>query len=142
MRRALVAVAAAGLLCGCGTSSANLDAQIKAAEQQMLDASMKASESLALYAKSPHTNCNGPELDEATETATAAVSLSQRHELGIRISAGGQLLSVADTAKSKGCMQQARAIYDEVLRVFAGGAYAGLRDRAMIGIQDLRTKGA
>jgi hypothetical protein len=29
-----------------------------------------------------------------------------------------------------------------VLSVFAGGAYASLRDRAMIGIQDLRTKGA
>jgi hypothetical protein len=142
MCRALVAVAAAGLLFGCGTSSANLDAQIKTAEQQMLDASKKASESLALYAKSPHKNCNGPELDEATETANAAVALSQRHELGVRLAAGGQLLSVADAAKSKGCVQQAGAIYDEVLRVFAGGEYASLRDRAMVGIQDLRTKGA
>ena len=87
-------------------------------------------------------NCDGPELDEATEAANRAVSLSQKHELGIRMAARGQLLSVADAAKSKGCVQQARAIYDEVLRVFAGGAYASLRDRATIGIQDLRTKGA
>ena len=147
MRRTLAAVAAAALLSGCGTSPFNLygakaDAEIKTAEQQMLDASNKASESLALYAKLPHKNCDGPELDEATEAANAAVSLSQRHELGVRMAAGGQLLSVADAAKSKGCVQQARAIYDEVLRVFAGGAYASLRDRATIGIQDLRTKGA
>jgi len=53
-------------------------------------------------------------------------------EAGIRMAARGQLLSVADAAKSKGCVQQARALYDEVLSVFAGGAYASLRDRAMI----------
>jgi hypothetical protein len=143
MRRALVAVAV--LLSGCGTSPFNLfgakaDAEIKTAEQQMLDASNKASESLALYAKLPHKNCDGPELDEATEAANRAVSLSQKHELGVRMVAGGQLLSVADAAKSKGCAQQARAIYDDVLRAFTGAAYGDLRDRAMVGIQGLHGK--
>lgn len=51
---------------------------------------------------------------------------------------GASALDVGDGARIAGCREDARKMYDYVIRVFVGGAYAGLRQRAQIGIDDLR----
>ena len=47
-------------------------------------------------------------------------------------------LILADAAKNRGCTKEARAFYDNVIKIFTGTAYEGQRDRAKIGLDDLQ----
>lgn len=49
-------------------------------------------------------------------------------------------VAIGDLAGSKGCAKEARSIYLAVIESFTGVDFAALRERAMIGIDDLRTK--
>lgn len=45
----------------------------------------------------------------------------------------------ADSALGKGCLDEAEATYRELVTFYVGSAYDGIRDRATIGIDDVRT---
>lgn len=52
--------------------------------------------------------------------------------------AGSELLDVADAAKKAGCKPFAREMYDFVIKAFISPMDAALRQRAQIGIDDMR----
>ena len=89
------------------------------------------------------TDCTSPRLKEAvhkvTETA-AAVAATMKPEYASMLEAGAAVLDVADGAKKKGCAQNARELYEFVLRNFAGLGYAELRERATVGIREIKSK--
>jgi hypothetical protein len=89
-------------------------------------------------------NCASPKLKEAVsrvrETATA-VAATMKPEYTTMLDAGAAVLDVADGAKKKGCARDARELYDFVLRNFAGLGYAELRERATVGIRELKSRG-
>jgi hypothetical protein len=90
------------------------------------------------------TDCRSPRLIEAvgkvTETATA-VAATMKPDYTAMLEAGAAVLDVADGAKKKGCARDARELYDFVLRNFAGLGYAELRERATVGIREIKSKG-
>jgi hypothetical protein len=51
---------------------------------------------------------------------------------------GSWILKVADAARQHHCKEVARNLYDTVIATYIGAAYAALRQRAQIGIDDLR----
>jgi len=88
--------------------------------------------------------CASPKLKEAVSKVmetTVAVASTMKPEYGAMLEAGAAVLDVADGAKRKGCTRNARELYDFVLRNFAGIGYAALRERATVGIKDLRAHG-
>ena len=46
----------------------------------------------------------------------------------------------ADTALSKNCLDEADRAYRDLIHFYVGGAYGGIRDRARIGIDDVRAR--
>ena len=89
-------------------------------------------------------DCGSPRLKEAarkvTETATA-VAATMKPEYATMLEAGAAVLDVADGARRKGCVRKATELYDFVLRNFSGLGYAELRERASVGIRELKSKG-
>ena len=89
------------------------------------------------------TDCTSPRLKEAvskvTDTANA-VAAAMRPDYATMLEAGATVLDVADGAKKKGCVRDARELYEFVLRNFAGLGYAELRERATVGIRELKSK--
>jgi hypothetical protein len=89
-------------------------------------------------------DCASPRLKEAirkvTETA-GAVAATMKPDYGAMLEVGAAVLDVADGAKRKGCARDAQELYDFALRNFAGLGYAELRERATVGIRELRSKG-
>ena len=90
------------------------------------------------------SNCASPKLKEAvhkvTETA-GAVAATMKPDYAAMLEAGAAVFDVADGAKRKGCARDARELYDFVLRNFAGLGYAELRERATVGIREIKSKG-
>lgn len=62
----------------------------------------------------------------------------KKHGFRASIETGSAVLTIADGFKSTGCTKRARFLYDGVIKVYTGLAYGALRDRAKIGIDDLR----
>lgn len=46
----------------------------------------------------------------------------------------------ADTALGKGCLDTADSVYRSLINFYTGAAYSGIRDRARVGIDDVRAK--
>ena len=65
-----------------------------------------------------------------------AIDLSAKHRLDL----GSTIVDIADAALKAGCKEEARALYDYVIAVFVGGNFASIRQRAQIGIEDLRRR--
>jgi len=90
-----------------------------------------------------NADCLSPRLKEAasriTETA-AALAAGMRAEYETMLEAGGAVLDVADGAKRRGCAQKARDLYEFVLKHFSGLGYAELRERASVGIREVKSK--
>jgi len=88
-------------------------------------------------------DCSSPRLKEAMSKVTdmaSAMASAMRPDYATILEAGAAVLDVADGAKKKGCTRDARELYDFVLRNFAGLGYAELRDRATVGIRELKAK--
>jgi hypothetical protein len=88
-------------------------------------------------------DCTSPRLKEAASRVTdtaSAVAAAMRPEYATMLEAGAAVLDVADVAKRKGCARNARELYEFVLRNFSGLGYAQLRERATVGIRELRSK--
>ena len=90
-------------------------------------------------------DCASSKLKEAvrkvTETA-GALAASMKPDYGAMLEAGAAVLDVADGASRRGCTREARELYDFALRNYSGLGYAALRERATVGIRDLRAKGS
>jgi hypothetical protein len=89
-------------------------------------------------------NCASPKLKEAAAKVTdmaTAVATAMQPEYANMLDAGATVLDVADGAKRKGCARDAKELYDFVLRNFSGLGYAELRERATVGIRELKIKG-
>lgn len=88
-------------------------------------------------------DCASPRLKEASSKVTdmaTALAAGMRADYATMLEAGAVVLEVADGAKLKGCAREARELYDFVLRTFSGLGYAELRQRATVGIRELRGK--
>ena len=48
--------------------------------------------------------------------------------------------SYADAALHKNCLDQADRVYRDLIHFYVGGAYGGIRDRARVGIDDVRAR--
>ena len=46
----------------------------------------------------------------------------------------------ADAALHKNCLDQADQVYRDLIHFYVGGAYSGIRDRARVGIDDVRAR--
>ena len=46
----------------------------------------------------------------------------------------------ADAALHQNCLDQADRVYRDLIHFYVGGAYSGIRDRARVGIDDVRTR--
>jgi hypothetical protein len=62
------------------------------------------------------------------------------HGLDMVRDSGGWIREVADAAPQHHCKEVARGLYDTVIATYVGTAYAALRQRAQIGIDDLRNE--
>ena len=161
MRRLWIMLAL--LLGGCanaGVEPAALDSQIQtgsiaspidageAARGELRKVQSKAVEEarrpVRAFLAEKGADCASPRLKEAirkvTETA-GAVAATMKPDYAAMLEAGAAVLDVADGAKRKGCARDAQVLYDFALKNFAGLGYAALRERATVGIRELRSKG-
>jgi hypothetical protein len=81
-----------------------------------------------------------PSLAKARSLVLAAAGMPAPEEQGLDvvIEGGSWVLEVADAARQHRCTKVARDLYDTVIATYTGSAYAALRQRAQIGIEDLR----
>jgi hypothetical protein len=84
--------------------------------------------------------CGSPSLAKARTAVlmTAGLLTPERSGVDAVIEGGTWVLQFADTARDHGCKDTARSLYDTVIATYTGSAYAALRQRAQIGIGDLR----
>ncbi len=75
-------------------------------------------------------------------TAEAARAQRQSNMLAISQTVASRWNAFAGAAAAKGCGPTARALYLYVIETFTGSAYAAMRQRAQIGIDDLRAASA
>jgi hypothetical protein len=85
-------------------------------------------------------SCTSPNLGKARSLVLAAAGMQtpEKQGLDVVIEGGGWVLQVADAARQHHCTVVARNLYDTVIATYTGSAYAALRQRAQIGIEDLR----
>ncbi len=112
--------------------------RLKATEAELWE---RTTRPLAAFLSDQKATCSHPAAREAeiAALATMVVIDPARHGLARAIRSGDAVLQVADAYRDRGCPREARRLYDEVLKVFTGTAYASLRDRAKVGIDDLRS---
>ena len=99
-----------------------------------------ARKSLASFRSETPKKCGSEHLKKAAQFAAHVIREGARREFGAGfiLRAGSEYLDVADEAKKAGCQAVARLIYDEVIKGFIAPSHAALRQRAQIGIDDLR----
>jgi hypothetical protein len=85
-------------------------------------------------------SCTSPSLAKAGSLVLVAARMQtpEQQGLDVVIEGGSWVLEVADAARQHRCSEVARHLYDVVIATYTGRAYAGLRQRAQIGIEDLR----
>lgn len=84
--------------------------------------------------------CTGPEVREMWGEYNGWYDIAsnvQRRNWGTLADA---LVTQGDTFQRMGCPAVAKVSYDEVLKRFVGPAYGAYRDRAMVGLDDLRAQ--
>ena len=129
---------------GCGTYT-NGDNSVAAAQARVAQAreNMRNTALSPLWAWEQENppSCSSPQLQKARSSVLGfADAVGSNDDLGldVKFDTGSWILDVADSAKDHGCKDVARSLYDAVIQIFIGGGYAALRDRARIGIDDLR----
>src|SRR5262245_10760754 len=98
---------------------------------------------LRAFLADPTAARSPPKLQKAVRRVSdtaSALTAAMRPDYGAVLEAGAAVLDVADGAKKRGCTGHAKALYDFILRNFAGLGYAELRERATTGLKDLRAK--
>jgi hypothetical protein len=142
-------IMALALLCAATAACAGYDPAttppgIKSLEEQRraVVAGLRADtlRPLTLWQQETPPSCSSPTLAKASASArmTASMLNPERHGVDAAIEGGSWILEVADAAREHGCNKVARGLYDGVIATHTGGAYAALRQRAQIGVDDLR----
>ena len=93
------------------------------------------------FEKERPIECSSPTLRTAVARAmgfTAALSSLKKTYLETAGVIARSTLDVADIAKRNKCKEHARLLYDLILETYVGTAYAAYRERAIVGINDLR----
>lgn len=110
--------------------------------------------------QSSETNCESPILSEAISKSNRITNRAMYHYSGAVNTAFSNVqrrehrsvyrdivplavnttLDIGDVALQKGCLDIADRQYREVLEVFVGPSYSAYRERAAIGIEDVRAK--
>lgn len=140
---------AIALLCAATTACAGYDAGatppgIKSLQDQRRavidDMRSETLRPLALWQQETPPSCSSPALEKASASVlmTASLLIPERQGVDAAIEGGSWILEVADAAREHGCKKVARGLYDRVIATYTGAAYAALRQRAQIGIDDLR----
>jgi hypothetical protein len=98
---------------------------------------------LRAFLADPGADCSAPKLEAVRRVSDTASALAaaMRPDYAATLEVGAAMLDVADGAKKRGCSRHAKALYDFILRNFAGLGYAELRERATADLKDLRAKG-
>ena len=137
---ALVCTAAGA--CSLGQTSSSSETQSIPEEKQAVIARMRsiALRPLVDWERETPPSCTSPRLAEARSLVLAAARMQTPEEQGLDvvIEGGSWVLEVADAARQHRCPDVARGLYDAVIATYTGSAYAALRQRAQIGIEDLR----
>ena len=124
----------------CGNPQARLN-ELQVQKQQTVNDMAESSRAptRAFLAENPFT-CDSSNLKKAESMALLTSSLLNPREHGFDtvLQSGTWILEVGDAAKSRGCKTDARKMYDAVISTYVGSGYAALRQRAQIGIDDLR----
>jgi hypothetical protein len=94
---------------------------------------------LQLWEAEAQPSCTSPNLAKAGDLVLAAARMltPERSGLDAVVEGGSWILDVADASRERGCAIMARRLYDAVIATYIGTAYAALRQRAQIGIDDL-----
>jgi len=125
-------------------SRGEMDARVVAAKNEYAQATealrQKVIEPYVAWTHEKPLRCTSPTLQDASDRLTALVSMVDSRHGGFEtaIEGGTWMLDVADGAKSHGCKEFARGLYNKVMATFVGTGYAGLRDRAAVGLADIR----
>ena len=91
---------------------------------------------LAAFAARPAGDCQSPDLERAV---SQAYSWARNDEaMSMREQGLAWALATADAAAAHGCPDVAHGIYDWVIGGFVGEGYAAYRQRAEIGLANLR----
>ncbi len=93
-------------------------------------------EPLIAYTKEPVGSCKSKNLSAAI--SGIGTLLEEEQNLPAREMAAGYTLTAADVAAIQGCPAIAHDLYHLVINTYTGGAYAAYRQRAEIGLDDLR----
>jgi hypothetical protein len=114
----------------------------KELEEQLAEARRKVEasidKSLSDFMAGPPGNCNSQHL--LNVIIMAKYVAGELDDLESRQLAAGWLLDVGDAAAEHGCPEEARMTYQFVIKVFIGEGYAAHRQRAQIGLDDLRAQ--
>ena len=92
---------------------------------------------IAQFMGQPRGDCNPDHLDNVLAFTGALAANDQLPLLYLQHTAAWRL-DAADAAASYGCPDLAKAIYQNVIRTYVGSGYAAYRQRAEIGLDDLR----
>jgi hypothetical protein len=145
IQRSILFVTAA-LLAGCaaqqGYYGPNPQAQ---ADQATANLRNIVLEPLRRFQREQPTDCNSQNLKLAVLSAREVESVAdQRSETLVEYNqdSADLDLEIADVALSAGCLDTAENMYRHVIERYIGFVYAAYRQRAQIGIEDVRTKRA
>ena len=147
-RRYFAALVLVGCLSGCTGSG----------DQQPSGVDLSASEPAAPTSSPPEENigdimarykrsadCEGADYAAFNKTAGQIIDGTSNTppgliglETGLRQSVARSMIDLAEDAVEKKCLKTARKTYLAVIDTFTGSAYAAARQRAQIGIDDLR----
>lgn len=85
-------------------------------------------------------SCDSPSLMKARSSAlfVASITTPERQGFDSTLHAGVWVLDIADGAREKGCSVIAKDMYNQVIRIYVGTGYSGLRDRALLGLSSLK----
>lgn len=116
------------LLTGCATAQPGTDPQTRIQEITFAG--------LVKFENETPTNCQSPDLKMSLRTA--AYLTTQADILRTRQLTAGLILEIGDRALKKGCLDFAEEAYRTVIATFTGFGYVAHRQRAEIGLQDIR----
>jgi len=112
---------------------ADLQRKLAEAQRRMYDLTHNP---LNAFLAGPRGDCKSKSLGEAAASAMFAGIATD--DLSLRQQGAGWVLDVADGAADHGCPDLARKLYRHVIETYIGWGYAAHRQRAEIGLADLR----
>jgi hypothetical protein len=122
-----------------GGVSGATDSKVDMAHRGQLRAAAKTLDSM----KTSRCHANTDDMEAITEAAVSRISHRQSDDLWDIAqqevaNLATTLFTVADGALKLGCRQVADYYYRRILSIFTGSAYEAYRQRALVGIEDVR----